>query len=444
MKRARKTTLAVSVLLTGALLLTACAPKAPDPTPTETDPPTQAATQPPTTQPAMTAPNLRLNPGQVMNEFFDAGNAIVMTLCFADGSSYGPYSLLSMDTNLLGVWNGLTEVQEPDVSASGEWLVLESVDGAIRLTVYQGDTDIVLYEKYGERCYYQGVGKERSLRMIFDTAENAAAGRIAFSSGTSGEDLLKEYATTAYPQHLEKRAPGSAYQFSDYAALDWNIASTHGNALSGTISFAAIPSRGFSPMADWLEMAEGTGEYEGWTIFTKEVALEKQDDGLWYEISRRDYGVAYLCDYDLKDSAQVDTNDPMVQEALTYLAQAEEMFTQCQEAKDPATSIRELSELFLRCTTAAAVSGNTDFDWTILCTEDALSRTGMRSLLKWQVNALFADGFLHGNLDEDIAFQQIRIEDGRAMAILREIQIYFIQEDGLWRICDVLEPFAGT
>ena len=453
MKVSKKRALAISLLLTGALLLTACAPKAPDPTPTETDPPIQTATQPSTqsapTVPTETAPEISLNANrveQIYEDLFLSGGSLDISLHFQDGGSYGPYALMNLDSGLIMPLSSLAEYPNPDLSACTEWIVLEPSNGAFRITVYCGtpDGDLICYEENGGRRYYHQsyagyytVGEDQ--RRIFDQLEYNALGRISFASENTDADLLEEYAKTVYPQHLQQLSPGNMYRYSDYEALRWTVLGAQENAVLGQISYAAIPGSR-SPVNTGWEEAPGTGEYAGWQIYKKAIALERHADGLWYEISGGDYVIANQGGGAQQGLFPVDPSTPEAQEALEYLAQAETEFAKCQELGSDGESLRAFAELFLRCNTAARISGSADFDWSVFCTQEAMEYTGVRSMIAG--SAKLCRDHLNCDLHWPFTLEQIQIDGDHAAVFSGGLRLYFVRQDGCWRICDIVDLYA--
>lgn len=454
MKPVRKSASVIRILLVGALLLTACASREAQTTPIPTAPPVQAATQPPTrpaaTASTETAPEISLNANrveQIYEDLFLSGGSLDLTLHFQDGGSYGPYALMNMDSDLIMPLSSLTEYPDPDLSACTEWIVLEPSNGAFRITVYCGapDGDLICYEENGGRRYYHQsyagyytVGEDQ--RRIFDKLEYNALGRISFASESTDADLLEEYAKTVYPQHLQQLSPGNMYRYSDYEALRWTVLGTQENSVLGQISYAAIPGSRTPVNTGWEE-APGTGEYEGWQIYKKAIALERHSDGLWYEISGGDYIIANQGGGTRQAVFPADPNTPEAQEALEYLAQAETEFAKRQELDSDGEILRALAELFLRCNTAARISGSADFDWSVFCTQEALEYTGVRSMAAG-VAKLCRD-HLNCDLHWPFTLEQIQIGGDHAAVFSGGLQLYFVRQDGCWRICDIVDLYAN-
>lgn len=454
MEVSKKWVLSISTLLAGMLLLTACALPESQPAPIQTVLPTQVATQtstqPAATAPMETVPEIDLNANrleEIYEDLFLSGGSLDLSLHFQDGSSDGPYALLNMDSDLITPLSSLTEVPNPDRSACTEWIVLEPSNGAFRITIYCGAPggDLISYEENGgSRCYrqsnigYYTVGEYQ--RSIFDRLEYNALGRISFASENTGAELLEEYVKTVYPQHLQQLSPGNMYRYSDYEALCWTVLGTRENAVLGQISYAAIPGSRTPVNTGWEE-SPGTGEYEGWQIYKKAIALERHQDGFWYEISADDYIIANQGGGSRQAVFPVDPSAPETQEALEYLAQAEVEFTKRQELGSDGEILRALAELFLRCNTAARISGSADFDWSVFCTQEALEYTGVRSMAAGAAKQ--CRDHLNCDLHWPFTLEQIQIDGDHAAVFISGLRLYFVREDGRWRICDIVDPYAN-
>lgn len=99
-------------------------------------------------------------------------------------------------------------------------------------------------------------------------------------------------------QHLCNQAPGSVYGATDYRVVSTNVrtvadppAGGTGHAILFGMTLAVKPE--LEGYASWLwagNSYEGTGEWEGWMLFSREVVLQ-QLDSVWYF---HDYGTGGL------------------------------------------------------------------------------------------------------------------------------------------------------
>ena len=418
------------------LLLTACMQP-----PVETQPPgTQPTTTEPTTEPtiesttAPTEPKLTMNAGTVFQNIFAVNRVMKMELCFADGSVVGPYTAFGLSTNLkLTMPNSVSEIEAPDLSSCTEWLVFSSGDGSIRLTVYKGPPDILCYEKGGETVYYQaGEGEEQYLRGVFDSNEKYAKGSAVFSATGSAEQVLKVFAETAYPEYRNAMASGSIYRFTDYEVLEASLVDAKGSALLGKITYAAKAER-FSPFVMGMPMEDEA--HAGWSRFEETVALEQGQDGNWYEIPANEYAVLYLNEYAPYDPAAVTVDE----NAVKYLADLPDLL-ETQQAAGNEAELLELAKTFLNTTGAVTGAAAADFDWTLLCTQEALERVGMQAMLRYYVQRENASGYAAGELPADV----VCMDAETALVAHYQIQIAFVKVDGKWLINNVTLPFVGT
>lgn len=423
----------IAALLAAALLLTACAPVAPVETTTATT--TEAATAP-TTVPATTAPTettaapvkSTMNAAFVFQRLFAVNSCMSMELCSADGTVYGPLQLYVVPTNLKFLNpDGVTQIEAPELSSYAQWLIFRSGDDSIRLTVYHGAPDILCYEENGEITYYQAAEEAFDFfRSTFDPLEKATLGRIAFSSDSTGEALLKAYAETAYPASLAQLAPESMYRYTDYEVLSVTVEEAADTALTGTFTYVAKPERVSMLLAD--DMIVQSGDYKGWYQFEVPVALELRQDGQWHEIAPREYNYAY--ETSLQAPAAPDA------EAAAYLAALPEKLAALQTSSEPA-DLEALAEVFVNTYRAVALAGSTDFDWTVLLTESALEKAEVKAILN--------------SVNTSVKFtvtpfqaHMIQIAEDTAYVYHYETQVFFVKEDGKWLIDSVIMPYLGT
>lgn len=425
-----KTIIKITILLAAALLLTACTPVHPAETTTA---PTTVSTTAPTTVPATTPPTEpeapKMNATGIFQELLGAGGCFAAELCTKDGTAYGPLQLYAVPTNLKFLNpDGLTQIEAPELSSYPQWLVFRSGDDSTRLTVYHGAPDILLYEKNGDTTYYQA-GEEAFdfFRSTFDNLEKATLGRIAFTSDSTGEALLKAYAETAYPAFLAQLAPESMYRYADYEVLSVTVEEAADGILTGKFSYAAKPER-IAPIIHTDDMIIQSGDYKGWYQFEVPVALELRQDSQWHEIAPREYDYAY------KTAPQLPAAPDA--EAAAYLASLPEKLAALQTSSE-AADLAALAETFVNTYRAAALAGSTDFDWTVLLTESALEKAEVKAILN-SVNT--AVKFTITPLQA----QMIQISEDTAYVYHYETQVFFVKKEGKWLIDSVIKPYLGT
>ena len=418
-------------LLAASLLLTACAPA--EPTETTTEPTTQATTQAttaPTTE-ATTAPTEpqapKMNATGIFQELLQAGNCFTMELCQADGTVYGPLQFYTVPTNLkLLNPGGITETEAPDESSYQQWLRFRSADGSVSLTVYHGTPDIFCYEENGEITYYQAAEEAFDfLRSTFDPMEKAIRGRIAFSSDSTGEALLKAYAETAFPDFLAQLAPGSMYRYTDYAVLSATVEEESDTALVGTFTYVAKPERFSMILTD--DMLVQDGDYKGWYQFEVPVALELRQDGLWHEITSNEYHSVYTNDIPAPPAATPDAD------AAAYLAALPETLSALQTSSEK-EDLEALAQAFLDTLRAVAKTGAADFDWTVLLTPTALEKAEIKVI----INGANANP---ASVRQQFQGQMLWTDDSTACLYHYEMQVFFLQQDGKWFIDAIIMPF---
>ena len=367
----------------------------------------------------------------VFETMFEAENRIGMELHFADGSSYGPYYAYSLPKELKLKNESLTEIEVPDVSGSPWRLTVGAGDGAVALTVYGGSQEILCYRE-GNACrYYRAaVGTEQALREVFDVLQWRAHDRISFFSGKSGRAIITTYGETALPSFLYEMAPGSIWHIEDYDCRSVSLTEKKGKVLHGKIVFAVKPSRKDMEMIP--ELGAFYKKEDGWQVYEKDVYIEHQSDGKWYELAEADYNRAYAEGFTPFDPAKTEAKET----AKDFLKALPEKLEALQSAKNEAELVK-LAELFLQTTTAVPFSGRIDFDWNQFMTEGAQQNTGIRALLRTYVNREGAAGYFNGFLGGILRPHTVIMEKETARVATEGLQIWFLKYGGKWLICDV-------
>lgn len=372
-----------------------------------------------------------MDAASVFETMFEVENRIGMELHFADGSSYGPYYAYSLPEELKLGEESLTETDMPDVSGSPRWLTVSAGDGSVTLTVYGGDQEILCYRN-GNACRYYRVtaGTEQALREVFDVLQRHAHDRISFFSGKSGKAILTAYGETALPSFLYEMAPGSIWHIEDYDCRSVSLTEKKGKVLHGKIVFAVKPSR--TDMETIPQLGMLRKEEDGWQVYEKNVYIERQSDGKWYELTETDYNVAYAEGIAPFDPAKAEAKET----AKEFLKELPERLEGLQSAKNEAELVK-LAELFLQTTTAVPFSGRIDFDWNQFMTEGAQQNTGIRALLRTYVNRAGATGYFRGFLSGILRPHTVIMEEETARVATEGLQIWFLKYGGKWLICDV-------
>ena len=306
-------------------------------------------------------------------------------------------------------------------------------DGVSELSVYPGTSDLVRYIQNGEETWFSAKLQENSEYSLYNLLKQDLTGylrnsygRLSFSCDGSAEQVMEAYAENAYPEHEELINQLTKYGFADYEALNWKVTESHANFIVGHVSYAVRyenPDLAAGLNIDGGTEMPGTGEYEGWHLIERQVILEKHRDGLWHEVDNNDY------------LAATTSVESLTQNAPETVADAEEfLLTAEQQAQALGTSISDLAELtdlYLRTAHAVAVTGNDAFDWSWICTEDAVEYVGMQSLL----NCPYV---FYGSYRPNFIF----IENDLALVYHYEAIVYYRFTEGKWLVEDIVRPFV--
>lgn len=306
-------------------------------------------------------------------------------------------------------------------------------DGTSELSVYPGSPDYVCRIQNGEETWFSAKLQEDSDYSLFSLLKQDLSGylrnsygRLSFSCDGSAEQVMEAYAETAYPEYAELINQLTKYGFTDYEALNWELIESHAKLIVGHVTYAVRyehPELAVGMIIDGGTETPGTGEYEGWHLIERQVILEKHEDNLWHEVDNNDY---------LTATTSVDSP---TQSAPETVADAEEFLTTVvQQAQALGTGVEDLAELtglFLRTAHAVAVTGNDAFDWSWICTEDAVENVGMQSLLNYPY-------IFNGSYQPNFIF----IENELALVYHYEAIVYYRFIGGKWFVEDVVRPFV--
>lgn len=275
-------------------------------------------------------------------------------------------------------------------------------------------------------------------KIEIDNLEKNARDRISFAAGDSPEEALRFYAETAYPAFLDSLSPESLWRPSEYIPVRQTVLDTLGNAFKAEFSYA-VPQEEYYFYIRW---EDGEGALEGYKIITEQIALERHADGLWYQCSPEDlYVVKGEGEWPEQPFRE---NAPDAAAGREYLARAAEEFAQAQAGEDDAAKLRALAEVFVRCVAAAAHSNSQDFDWTLLCTQEATELLGMRSIKQQYLSGYRGADVIRSDWEEELRYDVVSVWEDTAMVKLNNnhIHLYFVKTEGVWRISDVVRPWT--
>jgi hypothetical protein len=328
------------------------------------------------------------------------------------------------------------EVADPDLANYPQRISLNAGDGSCGLTLYYGETLLLECRDNDKSTFYTLKSSDPwdTLMEQHHRIEYLTGMRSGFSfNGTAGDALL-EYAKAVFPTFYKNLAQDSPYRMIDYKFLSCNIVDSTETTAWGTLFYNFQPAQRFGPLTfDGLPIDNGA---EGWYEALQNIAIELHPDGLWYPINDNDMFIATSHIYDPHPQNTIDC----VAEA--YLDSVQNLLSALPE--DDAGQILETAQIFVQCVTAVPMSSSFDFDWSALCTEDAFTHAGMRSLWNLRIDNALYEGHLLTALGTEYPFDYLVISEDNAVLIASQIQIYLHKESGTWKIHDVSQPFAGT
>jgi hypothetical protein len=325
------------------------------------------------------------------------------------------------------------EVADPDLANYPQRISLNAGDGSCGLTLYYGETLLLECRDNDKSTFYTLKSSDPwdTLMEQHHRIEYLTGMRSGFSfNGTAGDALL-EYAKAVFPTFYKNLAQDSPYRMIDYKFLSCNIVDSTDTTAWGTLYYNFQPVQSFGPLTfDAMPLDNG------WYEALQNIAIEKFPDGLWYPVNDNDIAVATGHFYE--PHPRNTTNH----EAAAYLESVPSLLSALPE--DDVSQILETAQIFVQCVTAVPMSGNFDFDWSGLCTEDAFSHVGMRSLWNLRMDSALYEAHTLTTLGTAHPFGYLVINDDDAILTANEIQIYLHKESGTWKIHDVSQPFAGT
>lgn len=222
------------------------------------------------------------------------GDTVSLTLYTAEQGQRSTFTFVYQSdpwrrTNqLIGTqWRRLSEAPE---ELGDYWLTYTSEDGSVTVTFYSGKNGPVKYEDGENTVWWQvrpnfwnGRSDAETLRaQVYDELE-ASWSVVEPVSASSPHEAVEKFAAEVYGEHLKNTTPGSGYHVLDYEVLSWSVreVSTDGNAAVGSMRYAVLPED-YDSSCFWTgNTVDGTGEYEGWLVMSREFLLV-QMDGLWH------------------------------------------------------------------------------------------------------------------------------------------------------------------
>lgn len=119
------------------------------------------------------------------------------------------------------------------------------------------------------------------IRHLYDNKE-ASLERVSFPADDA-QDAAREFVEAIYKRHLLDLTPGSTYAITDYEVVEWSVLATSedGNAVVLSLEYASVPEN-WNSAGIWAgNTREGTGEYEGWVLQSRQIGLQRGEDGRW-------------------------------------------------------------------------------------------------------------------------------------------------------------------
>lgn len=285
----------------------------------------------------------------------------------------------------------ITPVGAQDVSGSPGCIHYYREDGTAEVILYAGD--IIQCTVDGNTEWFLSRERPTYDWLMENLRGTVQSLHLPIRLGYSGsaEAALESYALQSVQVY------GGSEE--DFRMLDISIREQSGNVILADLEFAVRGGRG---PAGASTSTPGTGEYEGWTIYQDSVVLEKHGDGLWYEISQWDY-------MEWQNGGSGADQRP----GHISLRKAEELLDTLEDQiAAMGTSegdLAKLADLFLRCTTAVAITETEDFDWSVLTTWDASNHIGLRTML------MMKGGYFRGRMDRNFEPALVRIDNDRAV-----------------------------
>ena len=375
---------------------------------------------------------------------FQIDGQMHISLSYISGSVHGPYHIYAMGSNYQTFGGSvLTPLAgAPDVSSANSWLTITSADQSVQLRLYRTEPCVIQYETQNQEWFFEADahGSENLEYLLlheYAPIERYALGRICFDFAGEGEDVIKHFGETVYPAWMQEQAIPIA---DSYDFLECEVKDVKSNCVLGIVSYAIKPNSAHERFAMQYGELQKSGTYENWYLVHETVVLEQQSNGQWTRVNENDYYAANTS-YEAYDPTAVkDTGN----RAAAFLNDLPSLLKDAQNHSDPEKRLISVSELFLKATTAVPLSGSLDFDWSVFLTADAPEHIGIRSLFSELIQRKDASGYFLGELDSNFTPNLIHIQGEQAIVAHYQIQLYFVNENGHWKLDDVVRPFAGS
>ena len=362
--------------------------------------------------------------------------SVRITMQYETGEILGPQTRYLLPTCLTHLGEAFTPVEDPDISTRTHWVRITTGDDKSGVTIYGGDPVIILYDREGTLTAYRledSAGSIQNIMTTLSASEAVLLGRQGFPCEGGPEEVLARYVSYEHFARNQRLTEGNTLRYKRYIPIEWTVTDQRENAFRATVTYA-VEFEIQSPYAQGQGM-EGTGEYAGCRILTEQLAFEKGNGDIWYVIGDRDYHTART-----EYTREAETDDPVGQ---WYLETVPQRIRWAMEATGE-EQIYRLAQIFLTSTTAASMSSRTQFDWTLLCTEEAINSIGIQSLMNQMVRP-GAGGMCGGIIFGYVPIEGVVVHEDWAVSFHYEIRIFYEKDSqGNWKVCAVERPFAGT
>ncbi len=228
--------------------------------------------------------------GDAMYSLFDSGVSMDVGLWISRDGDYNTYMTDSRwyAERFVVLISDYTwsETNMPGTTPSDFRITVSSADGSAAFTFWQGgDAETVQYTSDGETQYWlvTPAGLAEAIRNEYDNLDIDSS-RIAFEETGTAEDVAEVFVKDIYADLRLGLAPGGMYSITDYKVVNWGVGEVNDDqtAILGWFDYAVIPED-YNSIGIWAgNTVEGTGDYEGWLVMSREFVLQKQSDGHWH------------------------------------------------------------------------------------------------------------------------------------------------------------------
>lgn len=286
-----KKILIIFVCLSVALMASACGSASTSASGTEEPPVTESLNGPAALSEPLSGNTENSLPAEAVDYLFSSGD-IALTLHLMN---YGAHNAYSAGSWYAGRFKALLdsyqwkELEMPSTEPSEFWLTAVSADGSTSMTFWSDrGAGMVQFDDgsssvfWKASCDFNG-SIASDIRFEYDNLD-VDYSRITFVHDGSAEEAASYFVHNAYGSHMTSLAPGSAYGLKDFEVVAFNVKeiSSDGKSVVGSFGCAFVPDN-YDSDAIWAgNTHEGTDEYEGKLIFSREFVLQMQDDGCWH------------------------------------------------------------------------------------------------------------------------------------------------------------------